>query len=547
MKLVPGIFLSVTLLLFCLTLQAQTEEWIWAARAGGTGEDYAYDIVADSQGNQYVTGDFEETADFGATSLTSSGNKDIFVAKLDADGNWIWAKRAGGTAYDYGQGIVLDDAGNIYVTGYFRNVADFGDISLTSNGYDDIFVAKLDPEGNWIWASSAGDASSDSAQGITIDASGNLYITGLFLQSTTIGSTTLTSSGGSDIYVAKLESGGNWQWAVRAGGSSGDSGRSISSDGANLYITGDFRETAAFGDDSLTSSGMNDIYLAKLDPDGNWIWALRAGGTANDEGYCVKADNPGMINLTGCFRSTADFGPHNLTSNGGFDIFAAGLNGNGEWYGANRAGGTDSDHSYGIASDSAGNAVIIGDFAETADFGPFSMTSFGGYDAFVMKIDEGNVILARQAGGTSEDWGTSVATDPSGNIYATGYFNETAEFGDNSITSAGSDDIFVAKLSTEVDADDPMAPGLTGNSRLHDAYPNPFRAGGSLSIKADIAENESGMIQFFNLRGQKMAQFELPAGRQQVSLETGGLRAGVYLYRLKTGSTDIVKKLVLID
>ncbi|MGC9361690.1 MAG: T9SS type A sorting domain-containing protein, partial [Candidatus Syntrophosphaera sp.] len=271
--------------------------------------------------------------------------------------------------------------------------------------------------------------------------------------------------------------------------------------------------------------------------------------TAMDEGYCVRADDPGMINLTGCFRSTADFGPHNLTSNGGFDIFAAGLNGNGNWYGATRAGGPDSDHAYGIASDSAGNAVIIGDFAETADFGPFSMTSLGLYDAFVMKIDEGNVILARQAGGSgdSEVWGMDVATDPSGNIYATGYFNETAGFGDNSITCAGGYDIFVAKLSTEVDADDPTAPGLTGNSRLHDAYPNPFRAGGTLSIKADIAENESGMIQVFNLRGQKIAQFELPAGRQQVTLDGSGLSAGVYLYRLRTQSTDMVRKLVLMD
>ncbi|MGC9362901.1 MAG: SBBP repeat-containing protein, partial [Candidatus Syntrophosphaera sp.] len=212
--------------------------------------------MADDQGNQYITGSFEETADFGSTTLTSSGNKDIFVAKLDGDGNWLWAKKAGGTAYDYGQGIVLDGSGNVFVTGYFRDVADFGDISLTSNGYDDIFVAKLDPDGNWIWATSAGAASSDSAQDITIDASGNLYITGLFMQSTTIGSTTLTSSGGSDIFVARMDSGGNWLWAVRAGGSSGDSGRSITFDGVNLYITGDFRETAAFGGNSLTSSGM---------------------------------------------------------------------------------------------------------------------------------------------------------------------------------------------------------------------------------------------------------------------------------------------------
>ena len=314
------------LLLFCTTfIFAQSEVWQWAKQAGGTYWDEGCDIAIDSSGNSYVTGYFYGTASFGSTTLTSSGDIDIFVAKLDSSGNWLWVKQAGGTSDDYGLGIATDSSGNSYVTGYFRGTASFGNTTLTSSGQDDIFVAKLDSNGNWLWAKKAGGTNNDEGRSIAIDSSGNSYVTGYFYSVTaSFGSITLTSSGSYDIFVAKLDSSGNWLWVKQAGGNYWDMGYSIAIDSSgNSYVTGYFEGTASFGTTELTSSGDYDIFVAKLDSIGNWLGAKKAGGTLWDWSNGIATDSSGNTYLTGYFSGTASFGGINLTSSGGEDIFVA--------------------------------------------------------------------------------------------------------------------------------------------------------------------------------------------------------------------------------
>mgnify|MGYP002682318742 CR=1 FL=1 len=136
-------FLFFILALCSVALFAQNEDWIWANQAGGTDLDWGESIAVDDNGNSYVTGRFYGSATFGTTTLTGSGDSDIFVAKLDINGNWLWAKQAGGTSNDIGIGIDVDDNGNSYITGGFIDIATFGTTTLTSSGYYDIFVAKL--------------------------------------------------------------------------------------------------------------------------------------------------------------------------------------------------------------------------------------------------------------------------------------------------------------------------------------------------------------------------------------------------------------------
>ncbi len=131
--------------------------WLWAKQAGGTSEEWGIGVAVDSNGNSYVTGFYQESATFGTITLTSSGGNDIFVAKLDSNGNWLWAKQAGGTSYDEGVSIAVDTNGNSYVTGDFSGSATFGTTTLTSSGEGDIFVAKMDISGNWLWAQQAGE------------------------------------------------------------------------------------------------------------------------------------------------------------------------------------------------------------------------------------------------------------------------------------------------------------------------------------------------------------------------------------------------------
>ena len=143
-------FLLFILAICSVALFAQNEDWIWANQAGGTNDDTGYSIAVDANGNSYVTGSFFGSATFGTTTLTSSGYEDIFVAKMDNNGNWLWANKAGGTNWDYGYGIAVDANGNSYVTGYFWGNATFGTTTLTSSGQYDIFVAKMDSNGNWL-------------------------------------------------------------------------------------------------------------------------------------------------------------------------------------------------------------------------------------------------------------------------------------------------------------------------------------------------------------------------------------------------------------
>ncbi|NQV17786.1 MAG: SBBP repeat-containing protein, partial [Armatimonadetes bacterium] len=291
--------LVLVLLLISIFSFAQAPDWQWAAQAGGNSYDRGNAITIDDAGNSYVIGKFEDTATFGSYSLTSSGLSDIFVSKIDSLGIFIWATKAGGISEDIGYGITIDDTGNSYVTGCFEETATFGSYTLTSNGRYDIFVAKMDTNGNWLWASKAGGNWYDQALDISKDNFGNCYVTGYFNETVSFGSYSLTSSGLYDIFIAKIDTNGNWLWASKAGGDSYDRGYGITiDDTGNSYVTGCFEETATFGSYSLTSSGSNDIFVAKMDEDGNWLWVTQAGGTGNDIGYAITIDYNGNCYVT---------------------------------------------------------------------------------------------------------------------------------------------------------------------------------------------------------------------------------------------------------
>ena len=362
--------------------------WLWAVQAvGGAiwGYGFGQGIAVDGDDNVYLTGYFEGTADFGTTYLTSVVGVDAYVAKLDTSGNWLWAVRGGGTDNDFGQGIAVDGAGNAYLTGFFSGSADFGPYTLTSSGYEDVFAAKLDPNGNWLWAVRAGGLDYDYGYGIAVDNTGNAYLTGYFWGSATFGPYTLTSSY-IDIFAAKMDPNGNWLWAVRAGGTSWDEVSGIAVDGTgNAYLTGYFEGSAVFGSYTITSSVDGDIFAAKLDPNGNWLWAVRAGGASHDDGYGIAVDGAGNAGLTGYCCDSATFGPFTLTEGG---LFAAKIDASGNWLWAVQGGGTG----YSIAMDQAGNAYLTGSFSGSASFGPYTITSSGYDDIFVAKLSPGTPV-----------------------------------------------------------------------------------------------------------------------------------------------------------
>ena len=476
-----------TLLILCFSVFPTSPGWAasnrfaWAKRLGGLNHDYVFDIAVDTSGNVYTTGRFQGTSDYdpgpGTYNLNSTvGSNDIFISKLDSNGNFAWARSLGGGIFDNGYSIAADPSGNVYTTGTFEGTADFdpgsGTANRTSAGGDDIFISKLDSNGNFVWARSMGGMNFDSGYSVALDANGNGYTTGRFSDTVDFdpgpGMYSLTSAGGDDIFIVKLNSNGNFVWARSMGGGANfDNGKSLAVDASgNVYTTGMFQGAVDFdpgsGNYNLTSAaGTADIFISKLDSNGNFVWARSLGGVNFDTGTSLAVDTSGNVYTTGTFLGTADFDPgsgtSNLISGQSDDIFISKLDSNGNFIWARSMGGEYFDQSLSLDIDTSGNVYTTGHFTDSADFDPgpeaYNLTTAvgGDSDIFISKLDSnGSFVWARGMGSGLFDSGYGLALDPSGNVHTTGIFRGTVDFdpgaGIANLTTVGGLDIFVHKI-----------------------------------------------------------------------------------------------------
>ena len=437
----------------------KTGKWLWAATGGSAGKDEPHDVDLDKAGNVYISGFFSATGTYGATTLTSKGPADALVAKLDSTGKWVWARSVGGAKDDSAHGVAVHGAGaSIMVGGAFDEAATFGATSLTSRGRYDAFLATLNSTGAVTAAQSFGgiNSASDAGRDLARDSAGNTYVVGSFQGDVTLGSSTLKSVDGKvDIFIGKLDSAGKWLWARSAGGKGEDYGIGIALDGSsNVYIAGHFRtlsagESATFGASKLQSNGDTDTFVAKLDRDGNWLWAKAAGGSGADNGQDLDLDGSGNAYLAGYFHSPdAKFGSHSLKTRGGDDAFVAMIDSAGTWKWARQAGSTGADYCHGVTVDSAGNAHVTGGAYNGALFGSKTLHGKGSRDLFVAKIDKtGKWIWVTSGGGSSSDVGQSVAVDSAGKIAVSGSMGSSSgTFGATSLAGLGGSDIVVGML-----------------------------------------------------------------------------------------------------
>lgn len=340
----PGVFNLSGISDACIVKMTSSGNLIWAACFGNNNifDVTGQGIAVDAAGNVYTAGSFQDTTDFdpgpGVYTLTSASDQspDIYVSKLDPSGNFIWAKRIGGTNYDYSQYLSIDGFGNVYTTGFFNGTCDFdpgsATYNLTSSGNRDIFISKLDPSGNFVWAKKMGGVLNEAAFSIFVTNSGRFYLTGHF--STTVdfdpgpGIYNLTSFGNTDIFVAKFNEIGDFVWAKSMGGTGTDRSLALSIDSQeNVYTTGYFQFTSDFNPGPSTYTlapwGTYDAYISKLDSAGNFVWASQISGSGYDQSYAIYVDNNDFVYIGGYFQNTSDFDPayttYNLTSLGGFD------------------------------------------------------------------------------------------------------------------------------------------------------------------------------------------------------------------------------------
>lgn len=408
-------------------------------------------IALDATGNVYVVGTFEQTADFGGGPVSAFPHFDnLYIAKFNSSGNLQWVQTEENP--DISAGIVVDAAGNVFITGSYTGTTSFGATSISSAGSSDIYVAKFNSSGNLQWVQSGGGTGDDRSQDIALDANGDVFITGYFEGTANFGAASRTSAGDTDIFVVKYSgSSGNVQWLQSAGGTSSDVARGIAIDATgNVLITGHFSGTANFGATSRTLAGGRDVFVAEYSPlSTSWLWTYASGGPNDDIGKGIALNASGNAYITGEFSGTANLGGSTLTSAGSRDIFIAFYDTSvGLPFWARSAGGESFfDYVEGISLDGNENILITGYFRGTANFGAKAVTSVGDSDIFVAKFKPSNLTWhwAQSAGGRQDDKGLGIANDANGNIFVPGTFGLVSYFGSNSLTSLFRD-IFIMRI-----------------------------------------------------------------------------------------------------
>ncbi|WP_324671740.1 SBBP repeat-containing protein [Hymenobacter sp. GOD-10R] len=485
---------------------AQTFDQVTAIDAKlGNGISQGASIVADAAGNVFVAGTFQGAITFGATTLehnsrglTYEGSDAVFVAKLDAAGNWLWAVRGGDVGFIYPRkvSLTLNAANKLYLTANLAGSFTFGTTTLTgTNTGTDIMVAQLNgTDGAWQWATSAtisnnisADVSPRSGIGIALDATGHAFVTGNFKGNATFNNAataplTLSSNGGAeDVFVARLDAGtGTWQWAVQGGGTGHDQARNIAADATgNIYVTGSFQGTAASPATFKAASGTltlvsaensPDIFVARLDgSNGAWQWIVRGGSTHEDSGASVASDGTGHVYVTGGFwgggnkssyppipipaatfdsPSGASLSP---AGSKGSDVFVARLDAaTGDWQWVVRGGSGSNSFGGSIAVDAAGTPYVTGSTSGGADFTPttsgspirlLSTSENGSYaNTFVARLEPSTGKWQWAVGATSLlSWlgnrSHSIALGRDGHLYTTGFYNNNGTFGSSPATA----------------------------------------------------------------------------------------------------------------
>lgn len=516
-------FLLVLAMAFTSPAQAQnTQLTIAQAAVVGTTTSssaalYVGQAVADAQGNTYVAGIFGGTVRFGAFSLTSAGSYDVFVAKRDVAGTYLWAAQGGGQGNNQVRGLAVDAAGDAVVTGYFSSrTTSFGGITLTNaspptaSPSSDVFVAKLSGSSRaWQWAVSAGGGTNingdDQGTAVAVDVFGNVYVAGTFDSSVAFFGPSLQVAnpypGFDNVFLGKLTPGGVWAWAKgQQYMGSGASGLSIDAN-QNVYLTGNYGYRAQFGLLALTSLSV-DVFITKIDGNGSWQWATSTRNKLYGGSLGISAATPNgqhSLYVSGSFiGDSIRLGTTLLTNTGAIsppgpsgqtrrtaNAFVARLNSDtGAWQWAVQTTGAGSEGFSRPLLDNVGHIYASGTFGEPNfqyspgnggnTFGTTTLYSAGSNDIVVAQLDTtGRWLWARQVGGGGSEGATLCRVDAQGRGTLLGAFTgATALIGQSSLVAfspAQADTYFTAELGSN----GPLASPAAAVLPAFEVYPNP--------------------------------------------------------------------------
>lgn len=538
MKMLYKIICTIIVCLLTLSLKAQNFQWVQqAGNNNGVQWQFSTKICIDSSGNSYVAGVFQDSLLFTTDTLVSaSPNKlSLFIVKYDNTGALQWAKKADESANNCSgclqvTDMVSDAASNIYVTGQFTDTAYFDNdtlINFNSSVKDNFFIGKYNTSGNLVWIKKAVNQpiSESTGYGICLDNLGNVYVSGDIRNIVTFDTIQLnTVAGLFSSFIVKYDTSGAVKWAKIINcdtlHQNYNSGMDADASG-NVYITGDFTGTMIF-DAAVSLVAVNtrtEIYLAKYDSMGTFIWARRAGDIKNDFAKDICVDAMGNSYITGVFDSIIAIGSANLISYGKRDMFVARYNTSGTFQWAHNAGDSlDNIWPY-IAIDNSGNLYLHGYERSGTHFGSnifqgggyITMYDPAGINQWIMKVSNRGV--------------NSIVKSPAGDFYITGSFDSTYSFGNIILTAHHiySEDIFTAKLSYSTG----LGSMVSANNQIV-LFPNPTQ--GIVNFKGNISGEST--ITITNTLGQIVYCTKINA-QKQMAINVSGLPQGMYFLNVR--------------
>jgi hypothetical protein len=491
----------------CLSFSAQAQLFI--EKAGGTSNDESMDIASDANGNVYSCGYISNAVNFGGVPIDpAQGQSDIYVSKQNASGQFVWAKRFAGTMDERAYDIYVDANGMIYITGYFYGTTQFDGFSLSSNNNSrDLFVAKLDNNGNVLWAKNLGGTNSETGYGVCTDSQGNIILTGQFREQITIGTTTYTSPISSisnypsyDLLLVKFDANGTILWS-KVGSSDGENRGIAVACNANdeILLTGQFSDTLTLAGVLFNNSGYNLGMLAKFSPSGSldWMHKIIAGQVM---AYDLSINSSKEIYLTGDFKGNGfDYidnnGSHYLNSTYLYNIFLLKIGNNGDFIWGQSDGSNNEVSAQGIDLDNQENPYICGLFK--CKMGEYSMAlsndsgyfyALGYRDIFLTKYDsQGQRQWFQQYGSAKDDYCSGINVDIPDQVVLSGSFerylfvpsngsvnSSTSSLFNTSINCSINGGLYRMKANANFDNKDIFVMKIDNTSLSHSSYFSPI-------------------------------------------------------------------------
>lgn len=362
----------------------------WAVSGGGGSHDKTRCVTVDKDGNVFLAGEMSGEAKFGDISIKSSGAMDFVIAKLDPQGKFLWVRHGGGSLVDRGYGVATDAQGNCYVTGHCQSTdAEFDGVKLSNAGDYDAFVAKYDRDGKLQWIHAMGGKGYDYGHAIAVDAKGDVIVAGAVAGNASFGDSPIESDAGGHPFCAKYTADGKLRWVKTTGGKAGGSVHGVATDAkGNIYLGGLTSGSGIYGSKPLVTPKGQSSLVAKLSPEGEVLWIAQNFGEPSCMVHEITADAQGRVWASGMFKGKATFGSEAFTTTGEKDS-----------------------------------------------------------DAYLAHYDtDGKLLWVRAGQGPAVDYGLGVATDGQGNAFLTGEFTADFKLGGATLTSRGATDVYVAKF-----------------------------------------------------------------------------------------------------